>query len=155
MPINIKGEKGEFSMFDQSREMQTMKVLGNALDTAILRQKVIADNIANVDTPYFKKSYVSFEDELSQALHKGKEKGSFRAITTDPRHIQFYKPTKEITEVKPQTHLEDDTFFRNDLNNVDINAEMANLAKNSIMYEALINRVTGQFRILNTVIGGR
>lgn len=141
-------------MFDQAGQMQTLKILENALDTAMLRQKVIADNIANVNTPSFKKSYVSFEDELSQALQKEKKKGSFRAITTDQRHIQFYEPPKEPTKVKPQMHIEDDTFFRNDLNNVDINEEMTNLAKNSIMYEALINRVSGQFRVLNMVIGG-
>ncbi|MEW6096983.1 MAG: flagellar basal body rod protein FlgB [bacterium] len=142
-------------MFDQSAHMQTVKILENALDTAVLRQKVIADNIANVNTPGFKKSYVSFEDELSQALQK-KQIPSFRAITTDPRHIQFYKPQKDPTDVKPQLHIEHDTFFRNDNNNVDINIQMANLSKNSIMYEALVNRVRGWFQLLDLVIrGGR
>lgn len=157
MPINIKERRKGASniMFDQAGQMQTLKILENALDTAMLRQKVIADNVANVDTPSFKKSYVSFEDELVLALQKEGKRGSFRAITTDSRHIQFYKPPKEPTEVKPQLHLENDTFFRNDRNNVDINAEMTNLAKNSIMYEALINRVSFQFRLLNMVIQGR
>jgi flagellar basal-body rod protein FlgB len=142
-------------MFDQSSHMQTIKILENALDTAALRQKVIADNIANVNTPGFKKSYVSFEDELSLALQKRKV-SSFKAITTDPRHIQFYKPLKDPTKVRPRLYIENDTFFRNDINNVDINIQMANLAKNSIMYNAVVNRVSGMLQLLQTVIrGGR
>ncbi|MEW6607990.1 MAG: flagellar basal body rod protein FlgB [bacterium] len=140
-------------MFDQSTHMQTVKILENSLDTATLRQKVIADNIANVNTPGFKKSYVSFEDELALALQK-KETSNFKARTTDPKHIQFYKPPKHPTAVRPRMFVEDDTTFRNDLNNVDINAEMANLAKNSIMYEAVVNRISGMFQMLDVVIRG-
>ncbi len=140
-------------MFDQSGQMRTLKILENTLDTAILRQKVIADNIANVNTPRFKKSYVSFEDELSQALQR-KNYSSFRAITTDERHIQFNPPQQDPTTVRPRIHIEEDTFFRNDLNNVDINGEMTNLAKNSMMYEAVVNRVTWSLRLLQTVIKG-
>lgn len=140
-------------MFEQSSYMQTIKILENTLDTATVRQKVIADNIANVNTPGFKKSYVSFEDELSRAL-QDKKTSSFKAITTDPRHIQFYKPPKDPTKVRPKMYIEDDTSFRNDINNVDINTEMANLAKNSIMYNAVINRISGMFQQLHTVIRG-
>lgn len=142
-------------MFDKSAHMQTVKILENALDTSTLRQKVIADNIANVNTPRFKGSYVSFEDELAQALQK-KQPSSFKAITLDPRHIQFYKPQKDPTQIKARVNVENDTFFRNDGNNVDINIQMANLAKNSIMYEAMIKRITGSLQMLQTVIkGGR
>jgi len=142
-------------MFEQSTHMQTIKILENTLDAAALRQKVIADNIANVNTPGFKKSYVSFEDELSQALQK-KPVSHFKAITTDPRHIQFYKPPKDPIKVRPQIYIEHDTFFRNDNNNVDINVQMTNLAKNSIMYESVIKRVTNLFELLDMVIrGGR
>lgn len=140
-------------MFDQSWQMKTIKILENTLDTAMLRQRVIADNIANVNTPRFKKSYVTFEDALTQALQPKKEH-FFKTITTDPRHIQFEPPKQNPTMVRAQKHIEDDTYFRNDLNNVDINAEMANLAKNSIIYEAVINRVSGSLRLLQTVIKG-
>ena len=137
-------------MFDNAAHMQTVRVLENSLDTTVLRQKVIGDNIANVNTPGFKKSYVSFEYELSQALQK---KGALPAITTDPRHIQFGGQIDE-TKVKPRVYLEHDTFSRNDLNNVDINVEMANLSKNSIMNEALVNRTSGILQMLLTVIKG-
>lgn len=137
-------------MFDQSATMQTVRILENALDTTVLRQKVIGDNIANVNTPGFKKSYVSFEYELSQALQK---KGALQAITTDSRHIRF-GGNFDGAKVKPRVYLEHDTFSRNDLNNVDINVEMANLSKNSIMNEALVNRTTGILQMLLTVIRG-
>ncbi len=141
---------GENVMFDQSVQMRTIKVLENALDTTVLRQKVIGDNIANVNTPGFKKSYVTFEYELSQALQK---KGGLRAITTNPRHIQF-GGQEDPTKVKPRMYIEHDTVFRNDLNNVDINVEMSDLAKNSVMNEALINRVNQSLQMLQTVIRG-
>lgn len=140
-------------MFEHSRYMQTMKILENTLDTCMLRQRIIADNIANVNTPGFKKSYVSFEDELSQALQK-KPIPFFRPIITDPRHIQFYKPPKNPAEVRPKLHIEYDTFFRNDKNNVDINIQMTNLAKNFIMYSAISKRISGLFHSLEMVIRG-
>mgnify|MGYP000530431163 CR=1 FL=1 len=52
---------------------QTVNFLQKALDAASLRQNVLANNIANVNTPGFKRSYVSFEESLQQAL---KKKGS-------------------------------------------------------------------------------
>lgn len=140
-------------MFDSSSNMKMIKVLEHALDTATLRQEVISDNIANVNTPGFKRSSVSFEWELREAL-KGQPR-KLVAMTNNPRHIKW-GIVPDPTTIKPKTYVEYDTWLRNDGNNVDINKEESDLAKNSIMYEAITTRVRDSFRMLMDVIkGGR
>lgn len=140
-------------MFDASEDMRTVKILERSLDTAILRQQVIADNMANVNTPDFKRSYVDFEWRLREAM-KGVPK-KLTPMRTHPRHLNWVK-IPDPTKVVPRTQMEYDTWLRNDQSNVDINKEMADMAKNSIMYESLVTRISGSFRVLMDVIrGGR
>jgi len=103
-------------------------VLNKALDAYAMRQKSIADNIANVDTPGYKRSEVSFEEDLKAALDK-KGVSGFR---TNPRHLPVGKP--RIDEVKPIPFLPKDNSLASGKNNVDIDHEMAELAKNQINF---------------------
>jgi flagellar basal-body rod protein FlgB len=140
-------------MWANSLTMQTIAICHKGLDTAMVRQRVIADNIANVNTPGFKKSHVTYEYYLKQALHG---KGKLVTKVTHPRHI-VWGGVPDPTKVSPAIVIEHDTIYKNDGNNVDINAEMANLAKNTIKYEAIVTRLADKFRMLNTIIqrGGR
>ncbi|HAV43080.1 TPA: flagellar basal body rod protein FlgB [bacterium] len=138
-------------MFDKIFSGATMTALKQGLDTAALRQQVISDNIANVNTPGFKRSYVTFETELRGALSR--EKGKIEARRTHPKHIHFGRV--DLSEIKGRVVIEDYTLYRNDENNVDIDAEMTDLAKNTIMYEALATRIGGKFRRLKRIITSR
>lgn len=128
---------------------QVFEGLKKGLDAEALRQRVIANNIANVNTPSFKKSTIKFESLLKKAL--GRE--SIKLITTDPRH---YGGTPLLTELKPEVKVNRATSMREDGNNVDIDEEMTNLAANSIEYQATAKELSERISLLRYVItGGR
>lgn len=68
-----------------------MDMLEMAINATNVRREVIADNIANADTPFFKRSDVTFEAQLERAVESEKEP-EFPAILTDPAHIAFDEP---------------------------------------------------------------
>lgn len=112
------------------------------LDWAAGRQRAIANNLANVDTPGYKREDVAFPEALREAQ-------SSRALTlavTAPRHLA--PAAQESLAVIRDTS----TTLRNDGNNVDIEVEAAELAKNALYYNALINRAAGYLASLRFVI---
>lgn len=123
-----------------------MGVLEKALDASWLRNEVIAHNIANADTPGYKKYRVEFEEELKSALEASTLKGK----RTRPKHLDI--GASSIDQVRPQVVRTDGTQMREDGNNVDMDEEMTSLAKNAIMYNALVQKISGEFRKLKTVI---
>ena len=109
-----------------------LRLREKALDAAWTRNEVIAQNIANVDTPNYKKKTVRFEEYLEGAL----DKGSFKGNTTDSRHIEIGGGNIENKNSKVTTEYKN-LSTRIDGNNVDIESEMASLAKNDIRYNAI------------------
>lgn len=137
-------------MFDKIFNSPTQTMLNQALDGSALRNQVLANNIANVDTPGFKRSEVLFEDNIRQAMDQPKH-GRLRV--TNPRHIQVAgaSASNSIAEV----HQIDDLSYRNDGNNVDVDVETAQLAKNKIFYDAVSSSLTQEIRLLRLAITGR
>ncbi|GGK13819.1 flagellar basal body rod protein FlgB [Caldalkalibacillus thermarum] len=123
----------------------TFGLVEKALDASALRHKALASNIANVDTPFYKRRDVSFEAELQRAVRRGQTLSAYR---TDPRHIPF----KHQTLAEPQIVIDRHTTYNHNGNNVDLDVEMAELAKNQIKYHALVDRANGHFKKLKTVI---
>lgn len=123
-----------------------MGVLEKALDASWLRNEVIAHNIANADTPGYKKYRVEFEEELKSALEASTLKGK----RTRPKHLDI--GVSPIDQVSPRIVRIGGTQMREDGNNVDMDEEMTSLAKNAIMYNALVQKISGEFRKLKTVI---
>lgn len=120
-------------------------ILEKALDAQALRQKVLASNIANVDTPRYKRLDVRFEDALAKAL--ANQRG-LQAYRTDPRHIPFGGKISYTPQIVKDTN----TIFNHNENNVDLDLEMAELAKTQIKYQALVDRTNAYFNKLKTVI---
>jgi flagellar basal-body rod protein FlgB len=106
------------------------RILEQGLAAASLRHNVLANNIANVSTPGFKRSRVDFETQLADALAQGTD--------TD--------------QVKPQVVREDQTTGRPDGNNVDVESELSEMALNQIWYAALTRQLSDHFGRLDTVI---
>lgn len=125
--------------------MNNVNILGKALDGLWLRNKTINQNISNADTPNYKRLEVSFEDSLKAAL---KDQGIMLKGTHD-KHITS---AKSINEVTPRIEVDRDYIYRFDGNNVNIDVETANLAKNAIMYNAVVNQISGEFSKLKNVI---
>ncbi len=126
-----------------------MVCLGKGLDAGAQRQRVIANNIANINTPGYKKSIVNFENLLKNTL-KNDVAGM---LTTHPRHFGGVCP---LSELKPETYFSNVTSMRTDGNNVDIDEEMVNLAANGIKYQATSRQISDRISLLSYVItGGR
>jgi flagellar basal-body rod protein FlgB len=126
----------------------SFQLLEKSLDASTMRQRVIANNIANVDTPYFKRSEVSFESLLQ------KQMGSFtplQSYRTDVRHFNF---GNSVNQLSPQTIVDEGSIMNNNLNNVDMDTEMSQMAKNQLAYNAEIQQVNHEFKILRSAITG-
>ncbi len=123
----------------------TLLALKRDLDTAALRQRVIADNLANLNTPGFKKSVVSFEEQLQAALNDN----SMPLRTTHPKHIGG---VKHPAEVLPQVVQVTDSGMRADGNNVDADEEMVNLAANQIKYNTSAQSLSEHYSLISYII---
>jgi flagellar basal-body rod protein FlgB len=122
------------------------QTLEKALDASWLRNSVISQNIANVDTPKYKRKTVAFEELL-----KNQSDGSFVGTKTDPRHISI--GGSDVSEVEVRvTEDNSNSEMRLDGNNVDIDSEMALLAKNSLKYNMLVQRISGQLKSIRSAI---
>jgi flagellar basal-body rod protein FlgB len=122
-------------------------ILEQALNAASLRHKVIANNIANVNTPGFKKSEVPFETHLQEALANKQ----LPLTVTHERHIELNP--QAVTP--PTARTLSDFSLRTDGNNVDIDIEMAELAKNNIYYDAVVQQLSRYFSNVKSVIKGQ
>jgi flagellar basal-body rod protein FlgB len=123
-----------------------VSVLEQALAASSLRQKVISNNIANVNTPGFKKSEVAFEDVLQEAL----DDTGLPLTQTNERHL----PVRQVSMVTPRENMVGNTSLRTDGNNVDIDVEMAEMAKNSIYYDAVVKQLSHYITDLKSAISG-
>ncbi len=120
------------------------------LDAVVIRHNVIADNIANADTPNFKRAEVSFESELKRALDSEKSP-KYPTKMTHPKHIPF-EEVIDYRKVKPKITIDYDTFYRNDKNGVDIDKEMVDFTKNAMRYNLLIEMYNRNVRKLEMVM---
>jgi flagellar basal-body rod protein FlgB len=112
----------------------TQLALERALQGAGLRQQALSNNLANVNTPGFKRSDVDFHTSLAAALAGGEPAvaGASFAMQTDSS-----------------------TSMRADGNNVDVDQEMASLTENASEYQALAAVAKSRLQMIQTAIGSR
>jgi flagellar basal-body rod protein FlgB len=113
----------------------TMVGLQRAMSGAQLRQQVLANNLANANTPNFKRSDVDFHDALALAFARP------GATTADIGADQFGVTTDSSTTMQV------------DGNNVDVDTEMSDLAQNSLDYQGMTSVLASRVGILKTAIG--
>lgn len=140
-------------MLNSILQSTQISVLEKALSAASLRHKVISNNIANVNTPKFKKSEVSFENQLAAAMDAQNSAKSTLLARTHERHLPIQTQTSGFN-VEPEVNTIMTTSFRSDDNNVDIDSEMAGMAKNTIYYNAVADQIGKYFSTLKSVING-
>ena len=126
-------------------DLPVMNVLEKGLDASSQRQKVLSNNVANVDTPNFKRSDVDFQKVLGQAL--GVVGDDLPLKATSPLHLQ--KPDAANTS---GVVTDQNSTFRTDGNNVDIDREMTNVAENGLYYNSVTRAVSSQLGLLRMVI---
>lgn len=140
-------------MLEQIFNAPSMHYLRRGMEAASLRQGVIANNIANVNTPEFKKSEVLFEDMLAQELMPPKKDkdGKLKLARTHEKHISVPKAEKPF-RAEPVIKLHTETTMRTDGNNVDIDEEMARLSQNQLYYQVMASSLGGYVSDVKSVI---
>lgn len=138
-------------MFDNSSFGKTVNILSRSLDVVSLRENVIADNIANAETPNFKRSEVSFESQLKRALDSEKVESPFEMKGGNGFFNKVMQPLS-YNDVEPRVSLDYLTSTKNNGNNVDAEQEMMEEVKNVMQYSLLTQALSHQFRTLNIVL---
>ena len=118
-----------------SNIFDSTKVLQKALEGTWTRNEVISQNIANVDTPGYKRETVSFEDLLKNAM----DGSTIDNSSVDDVEIMVSQDNKTLST-------------RLDGNNVDIENEMASMAKNTIQYNTLVQCISSNYKRLASAI---
>ncbi|MDN5710017.1 MAG: flagellar basal body rod protein FlgB [Planococcus sp. (in: firmicutes)] len=122
----------------------SIQKMEQALSTSTLKQRVHAGNIANVDTANYKSKQVNFQQAMEQA-----SASQMKSYRTDTRHLEF----QSGQGASPVT-VNHNTKMTPNGNNVDMDFEMAELAKNQLWYNAVTERVNGKLSSLSSVING-
>jgi flagellar basal-body rod protein FlgB len=138
-------------MFVQNSFGRTVDILHRSMDVGILRQNTIADNIANADTPNFKRTVVNFETQLRDALLSENRRPRFQEALTHERHVPFNR-SLDYRDVRPARHLDWTTSSKNNNNNVDIEQESMEFLSNQLMYTLMTNSLQSQFNRVNLVL---
>jgi flagellar basal-body rod protein FlgB len=129
---------------------KNLEILTREMDVSVLRRDVIANNVANADTPNFKRSVVNFESQLKRALDSETAE-RFPQYLTDRRHIVFDKPM-DWRDVSPRRVLDYLTEAKNNGNNVDIEEEGMESLNNQLLYTTLAEVVSSEFARVNIVL---
>ncbi|MBO8126740.1 MAG: flagellar basal body rod protein FlgB [Firmicutes bacterium] len=137
-------------MLDKLTKDFSITLLSTALKGAEARHEALANNIANANTPGYKRRDVPFQEILRKTI----DIPSVRLVTTDPRHIPASRAKGPAFS---PAQIVDTTATRVDGNNVNVETEMAKLAENSLLYSALAELLSRRISTLRSVIkeGGR
>lgn len=107
--------------------MEIYGLLKMGLNATDLRGKVIANNIANINTVGYKRKYVTFEDTLNN----------------------------EMKNPKIEVKTDENSIMREDGNNIDLENEKVNQAATNLQYNALVNLTNTKIAMTKSVISGR
>lgn len=126
----------------QTNAFDYINVLNRAADAAWQRNEAISNNIANVDTPGYKRQDVAFESVLQQAL------GNNRYQSMDDKVANV-----NLSRLRGRAYVDYANYsYRLDDNNVDIENENVMLAENQLKYQGLISSINQEFTNLQTVM---
>ena len=131
-----------------SRAHELMKA---AMDYRSARQDMIAGNIANADTPFYRPRDIRFEEVLAQKSAKifGESEKMLPMAQTNGAHLSGFASS---SDTKPTTFFRDGHMARNDGNSVDLDVESSEMAKNSTMFNALTAALKKDSALFKSVI---
>jgi flagellar basal-body rod protein FlgB len=138
------------NLFENTR----IPILSKALDAYSLRHQVISANIANIGTPGYKAQSVQFENALASAMSNSVVEGK----TTNERHmgigILSTAPDGPISIVENTPGELSNEDLKSGINDVDVDSEMAELAKNQIRFKYASRLISESFRGIQKSIRG-
>lgn len=140
--LRTEAEKGEVMI--NSGTFAYVDLLTASADYSWQRNEILGSNIANVDTPGYKRKDVSFESVLSAALAKASS--SSHTLTKTVRDINYHT-------LKPTVYTDNSNLsYRLDGNNVDIDTEQIELASNQYYYKGVIDSMNQEFSRIKAVM---
>ena len=113
----------------------SIQFLSKVMDASALRQRVLANNLANADTPRFTRQDVKFKDVLVKAVETG--------------------DADKVAQVQPEVVNDTVTGYKPDGNNVSLQREMGEMAENSLLYQFTGQVVERKMATLRKAIAGR
>ena len=130
---------------------KSFDLMANAIHYRNIRQDLIASNIANASTPFYKPRDIRFEEALEEAAAKKFNQPSqkLELAKTNPMHLS---PIDENDPSKPIVFIRDGHLQKNDGNSVDIDVETSEMAKNTIMINALSEAIKKQMQMFKDAI---
>lgn len=129
----------------------TIDMLNNAIDGASSEQEQLANNLANVNTPNFRRSTVSFKEALAQSLGTPANPDEMALTTDSDRQFNINGALPPVPyDAKPQ--IDQTTQMRVDRSNVDIDQEMAQLEQNSGYAQTMAQLLKNQYSWLREAI---
>lgn len=129
-------------------DQTNVPILSKALDVYSARQKAIATNIANIGTAGFRRREVSFEDKLQEQMGQ-----RLVGRRTNDKHMPLGR--LRVREIQPEMTEDMSEELHSGVNNVNIDQEIVDQAKNEIQFAYASRLVSGQFTTLRASIKGR
>ncbi|MFL5784076.1 MAG: flagellar basal body rod protein FlgB [Bacteriovoracaceae bacterium] len=126
---------------------KTLKALTTALNFREMRQELISSNVANANTPGYKAKKLDFEEALARALDVD---GQMKMNATDGRHYNV--GGGGFNNLEPEVYDNPNGVVSENGNTVDVEAEMAQMAENKLMYDALVQLINKKMGIMKYAI---
>lgn len=117
----------------------TSEALKTALGGLTARQRAVAGNLANVETPGYQPRRVAFEEHLRSALSQGRGKRGLQAV-------------QAVQAVRPEVTRAAGPPLRRDGSGVDLEQELVQLAESGVHYQATVKLLSRKLALLRTAI---
>ena len=130
---------------------QTVGMLKNAMDGSAQTHSAIANNVANVNTPNFQRTDVSFKEALARTEAYPGDPGEMQVVTTNDRHIAIGGP-EDPEQFSVTSTVDQSDQMRVDGSNVDVDQEMAKLSLNSAYSQTMSQLLQNQYTRLKQAI---
>ena len=126
-------------------------LMSRALDYRAQRQDMISANIANVDTPYYRPRDIDFETALrgERSRLEGRKPQRLAMVVTQSGHL---RGIETAAPAKAEIFFRDGHMARNDGNSVDLDVETTEMAKNTVVYNALVAALKKEGALFRSVI---
>lgn len=125
----------KINFFDRS----SIPLLEKEMDLFAVRNKAIANNIANIATPGYKRVDVSFQNQLSNA------------ITESSNPVEL---SEKVEQIQPSIEIDRGGSLASGANNVNIDQEMADLAKNQLQFKLAARLMSDTLNLIDKSING-
>ena len=130
---------------------ETFSLLEKSLNLRSLQHRILASNIANMDTPNYKAVELDVAEEMNRSIHQGASPG-IQLARTQTTHLPASSNPTDAVKIKIAKSPE--LSLRSDGNTVDLDRTMGKLAENTLLYRTAAQIISRKFSGLRNAIKG-